>query len=132
MDRETIVQAILDLENDRDGQVTDPDLAYELGHHVKVRIDRLVDLRSGDAISLPPGDDEGASPSDPDAGAIAIAAADGEKPARRRKKRKKSDGPEAPEGPLPDLMDLPPKGSSAMDLHGALYSSGKTRGSAGI
>ena len=105
MDRETLVQTILDLENDREGQVTNPDLAYDLGHHVKVHIDRLVGLRSG---ALPLGDDEGAFPSDPGAGAIAVAAV-GEKPARRRRKKKKTDKPGAPEGPLPDLMDLPPK-----------------------
>ena len=47
MDRDTLVQAILNLENKRSEAVPDPDLAYELAHHVKPHIDRLAAFRDG-------------------------------------------------------------------------------------
>lgn len=47
MDREALVQAILNLENDVEEQVVDPVLAYELGEHVKVYVDELVSLGAG-------------------------------------------------------------------------------------
>ncbi len=59
MDRDTLVQAILDLENKRSEAVPDPDLAYELAHHVKPHIDRLAAFRNGNGaeVSLEVDDD---------------------------------------------------------------------------
>ena len=47
MDREALVQAILNLENDVEDQVTDPDLAFDLAGHIKVHVDELVALGAG-------------------------------------------------------------------------------------
>ena len=47
MDREALVQAILNLENDVEEQVTDPELAFELAGHVKVYVDELASLGAG-------------------------------------------------------------------------------------
>jgi len=106
MDRDTLVQAILDLENKRSKVVPDPDLAYELAHHVKPYIDRLAAFRNGDgsdaAFDL---DDDIES-----LGAEAEAAADDEATTPKRPKRKGKipveKGP--PDGPVPTLLSVPP------------------------
>jgi hypothetical protein len=41
MGREWLVQAILDLEHDRDHQIINPEISYDLGYHLKPYIDRL-------------------------------------------------------------------------------------------
>ena len=51
MDREALVQAILNLENDIEDQVTDPDLAFELADHIKVYVDELATLGAGQDTS---------------------------------------------------------------------------------
>ena len=106
MDRDTLVQAILDLEHDRDEAVPDPELAYELAHHVKDRIDRLALLRNGDGeVAVDFDDDIGSL------GAEAEAVAGGEerprsKPRKRKAKTPLEKGP--PEGPVPTLLSIPP------------------------
>jgi len=47
MDRDILVQAILDLDSSRDENVVDPEIAYGLGHHVEDYIDRIVAIRDG-------------------------------------------------------------------------------------
>jgi hypothetical protein len=107
MDRDTLIQAILDLENDRESQIPDVDVAHELAYHLKPDIDRLVGLRSRDPAmaaeiaangdtELPP---EGTAP-------------DTEGNTERRKgdrgtRRERRSG--APDGPVPELLSLPPK-----------------------
>jgi hypothetical protein len=51
MDREALVQAILNLENDIEDQVNDPDLAFELAEHIKVYVDELATLGAGQGTS---------------------------------------------------------------------------------
>ena len=105
MDRDTLVQAILDLEHDRDDAVPDSDLAYELAHHVKAHIDRLALLQNGDGdVSLDFEDDMASL------GAEAEAVASGEAPRSKPRKRKGKTplekGP--PKGPVPTLLSIPP------------------------
>ena len=47
LSRQALAQAILDLENGRPEAVTDPMIAYHLGHHVKPYINRLTALAEG-------------------------------------------------------------------------------------
>ena len=47
MDRDELVQAILDLEHDREVQIEDADLAQELSDHIKEHVAELAGLRSG-------------------------------------------------------------------------------------
>lgn len=49
MDRQALVDAILDLEHDRASTLEDAQLAQELGDHVKPYVDELATLRSGAA-----------------------------------------------------------------------------------
>ena len=106
MDRDTLVQAILDLENKRDEAVSDPDLAYELAHHVKPQIDRLAAFRNGDGgeVSFDLDDDIESL------GAEAEAAAGDEATAPKRRTRKGKTPVEKgpPEGPVPTLLSVPP------------------------
>jgi len=107
MDRDTLVQAILDLENKRGEAVPDPNLAYELAHHVKPHIDRLAAFRNGNGaeISFDLDDDIESL------GAEAEAAAGDEASSSRQrgpkgKKTPVEKGP--PEGPFPTLLSVPP------------------------
>ncbi|HCL30371.1 MAG TPA: hypothetical protein DIC52_18310 [Candidatus Latescibacteria bacterium] len=50
METEDLVQAILDLEHDREVQVEDTDLAQELSDHVKEYVDELVQLRADESV----------------------------------------------------------------------------------
>ena len=52
MDRDALAQAILNLENGLVEPVEDPQLAYELGHHVKPMIDRLTSAGDADELGL--------------------------------------------------------------------------------
>ena len=82
MDRQTLVEAILDLEHDRESQVADADLAQDLGDHIKGLVDELATLRAGG----------------------------GDRPSegrRRRPKKRDKDG-ELPSGPMPEIVSLPP------------------------
>jgi len=101
MDREALVQAILDLENNRAGKVEDPNLAYELAHHVKPRIDQLSALAQG----LPVEEDEEEVTISSLAAEAELAEVEGVKPRRKRAVRKKPSS----EGPLPELASLPPQ-----------------------
>ncbi len=83
MDRDELVQAILDLEHDREVQIEDADLAQELSDHIKEHVDELAGLRSG-------------------------AGAGGEGRKKKRRKKRKPKGADLPEGPVPELMGLPP------------------------
>ena len=97
MDQDTLIQAILDLESDRESQIPDLDVAYELAHHLKPDIDRLVGLRSGDgAILAANGDTE----------LLPEGTADRRK-GKRESRRERRSG--TPEGPVPELLSLPPK-----------------------
>lgn len=89
MDHRALVQAILDLENDREVRVDDPDLACELAEHVKPYVDELAQLRGSPAATE--GETE---PAD----------------ARRRRRAARGKRPPAgkPEGPVPRLLSLPP------------------------
>jgi len=80
MDREELVQAILDLERDREVQIEDADLAQDLSDHIKEYVDELVGLRAG-----------------------------GDEAAGGRKRRRKRKAAHLPKGPVPDLMSLPPR-----------------------
>ena len=51
MDREALVQAILNLEKDIEDQVNDKDLAFELAEHIKVYVDELATLGAGQGTS---------------------------------------------------------------------------------
>ncbi|MFH1568384.1 MAG: hypothetical protein ABIL09_10355 [Gemmatimonadota bacterium] len=104
MDREALVQALLDLENDRIEPVPDPDIAYELAHQMKPQIDELVALRAVESLGADAG--LGAAPEDEeieDAEATGAAAQAERRRGRGRKVRKG-----APDGPAPDLLALPP------------------------
>lgn len=79
MDREELVQAILDLERDREVQIEDADLAQDLSDHIKDYVDELAGLRAA-----------------------------GGEPSGGRKRRRKRKSAEAPKGPVPELMSLPP------------------------
>lgn len=48
MDQDDLVQAILDLEQDREVQLGDEGLAHELAEHIKPQVDELVGLRVSD------------------------------------------------------------------------------------
>lgn len=130
MDREVLVQAILDLENNRDENVTDPEIAYGLGHHVKDYIDRIVAIRDG--IEPPVsganferevfgnGEAPGAAEADDSVGETKKAGANGSddiaalgeaadepKPRRRKKKASKKRKGKSEEPPS-DLLAQPP------------------------
>jgi len=87
MDREALVQAILDLENDRFEPVPDPEVAYELAHHCKSEIDALAALERATGTAAGNGSANGS--------------------ARKRKRRKKTRRG-APDGPSPELGSMPP------------------------
>ena len=101
MNRQDLVSAILDLENDRDEYVGTEELAYELAHHVKGHIDELLDLRAASPDTF---------------GANGEATAEGTKGAggkseskTKRRKSKKGGGKKGlPEGPVPELNSISP------------------------
>ena len=97
MDREALVQAILDLERGDAPEVEDPELAHELSLHLKPYTDRLAELRAGGA----------AAPSDAEAELLEIGREvqkeDTEPPLRR------PTAEPVPEGPVPELLSLPPR-----------------------
>ena len=101
MDRDGLVQAILDLEKDRAPRVVDPMLAHQLAHHVKPHIDRLAALTQG----LPIDEDELAidSLAAEDEAAAPATEAEDKKPRRKRAIKKKP----SLEGPIPELSTLP-------------------------
>lgn len=92
MDREALVQAILDLENDRFEPVPDPDVAYELAHYCKSEIDALAALERSLGTAFG-GDGVGGNGAAPD---------------KRRKRKRKKTKRGAPDGPAPELASLPP------------------------
>ena len=102
MDREALVQAILDLEHDREVQLEDEGLAQDLSNHIKTYVDELVSLRLGaDAF-----EDLGEEDSDAaDDNSVAGADTGGRRKRRKRRTRKES---ELPEGPVPELMSVSP------------------------
>lgn len=91
MDREDLAQAILDLENGLPDPIEDPQLAYELGHHVKPVID-LLSNNEGSEVSV----------SDPLSLDTAILAPEDRKVRRRRAIKKRP----LVDGPMPDLQKL--------------------------
>lgn len=104
MDRDTIIQAILDLENDREEQIPDPDVAYELAHHLKADIDRLVGLRAGDSAMLTA---DGDTKPPPEITAPDRKRKDDRRRSSRGTRRDRRNG--TPEGPVPKLISLPPR-----------------------
>jgi hypothetical protein len=88
MDRQALVEAILDLEHDRESQVADADLAQDLGDHVKELVDELVSLRGGE-----PGAEADAT------------TGEGARKKRRKKRLKKG---EKPPGPVPQILSVAP------------------------
>lgn len=87
MDQEALVQAILDLENDRFEPVPDLGVAYELAHHVKPQVDELA------ALEL----------------AAGAAGGNGAAPGKaRQRKRGRKARRRSPEDPAPELGSLPP------------------------
>lgn len=106
MNRDTLVQAILNLENKRDEAVSDPDLAYELAHHVKPQIDRLVALRHGNGGEVSFDLDDDIESLGAKAEAVAVDAATA--PKRRISKGKTPVKKGPPEGPIPTLLSVPP------------------------
>jgi hypothetical protein len=107
MDRDTLVQAILDLENKRGEAVPDPNLAYELAHHVKPHIDRLAAFRNGNGaeISFDLDDDIESLGAEAEA-AAGDEASSSRQPGPKGKKTPVEKGP--PEGPVPTLLSVPP------------------------
>ena len=105
MDRQELVKAILDLENDRDEHVVDPEIAYDLGHHVKTHIDELVAVQEGGGVEV---SGNGADPGrqDDEIAGLAAAAGDGEPKRKRKKARKKKR--KGGETPPDDLLSQPP------------------------
>ena len=100
MDRDTLVQAILNLENKRSEAVPDPDLAYELAHHVKPHIDRLAAFRDGGGSDVAFDLDEEIEA----LGAEAEAAA----PTRPKRTGKIPVEKGPPDGAVPTLASVPP------------------------
>ena len=109
IDRNALIQAILDLEQDKDVVLEDSSLAYELSHHLKPDIDRLTALQAGSPEAIAEFEAEvvlqeighsertiGDLLADRDA-----EEEDGSSP-QARKRRPPPDGPE------PNLGDLPP------------------------
>ena len=109
-DRNALIQAIMDLEQDKEVVLEDSRLAYELSHHLKPDIDRLTALKSGSPESIAEFEAEvelreiGRSER-----TIADLLAEreqeeqGEGPEESRRKRRPP-----PDGPEPTLIDLPP------------------------
>lgn len=100
MDREALVQAILDLEHDREVPLEDADLAHGLSVHIKDYVDELVELRAGTADD---GDEGAASTGDSDGADTAQ-----DTRTKRKRKRKGRKKPDLPEGPVPELTSVSP------------------------
>ena len=91
MNREALVQAILDLQHDRAHRVEDPDLAHALGEHLKPYID-LLDQAGA----------QGDSPAEATEDLLPSTAA-GKGSGRRQRKGHKQQGPPS------DINELPPR-----------------------
>ena len=98
MDRDALVQAILDLEHDRDAQIEDKGLAQDLADHIKTHVDELVELRAG-AFHTDGGETDGETGGETDSNSS------GQPKRRKRKAHKKSD---LPDGPVPELVSVSP------------------------
>ncbi len=107
MDRQELVKAILDLENDRDEHVADPEIAYDLGHHVKTHIDQLVAFRAGGGVEVS-GNGADTSLSVDEIADLAGAAGDGEGKRRKGKKARSKKKKKGVESPPEDLLSQPP------------------------
>ena len=97
MDREALVQAILDLEGGDAAEVANPELAHELALHLKPHVDRLATLKAGGT----------ADPSDAEVELLEIGRevqTEDTEPAPKRPPREP-----LPEGPVPELLSLPPR-----------------------
>ena len=105
LDREALVQAILDLESGNAGKVIDPRLAYQLGHHVKPYIDRLTALQQG--LPEPEEDELTIDALDPE---VETAALDAEVEDTKSRSRQPVQGKSSPQGPLPEITSLSPQG----------------------
>ncbi|MEE2659000.1 MAG: hypothetical protein VX733_10880 [Candidatus Latescibacterota bacterium] len=94
MDRDALVEAILDLEHDRDKPIPDMEVAEELGAYVKRAVDQLVAIKAGqDVLSSTPTEEFDTAIDGVDAPAEsevteAVAGTQG-KPHRKRRKRQK-------------------------------------------
>jgi hypothetical protein len=80
MEHEELVQAIFELEHDRETQIGDPELAQELSDHIKEYVDEWASLRGGPAAGK----------------------------SKKRRRKRKSSKEQAPSGPVPELAGLPP------------------------
>lgn len=78
LDRDSLVQSILDLADDQDAQIDDEALAEELGAHIKPLVDEWSSARGGGAA------------------------------AGKRRRRRTKKGADLPEGPVPDVLTLEP------------------------
>lgn len=97
MDRDTLAQAILDLEYGRDAIVADPEVASDLAHHLKPQIARLQAIKQGNGL---PGAVGASDEGDPEP-------EDGHPSGKGRRRKERRDRKGAPEGPHPDLLQLP-------------------------
>ena len=115
LDQGSLILTILNLENDRAGQLEDPALAYELSHHLKPAIDNLVALKQDSSEALAEQDAEaklrqlGRGEQSESTLAVDFDANQEDKQTEdtnagsRRANKKKS-----PRSPLPNLLTLPP------------------------
>ena len=139
MDREALVEAILDLERDRDTQLEDEGLAQDLSAHIKHYVDELVSLRGDGDVT------EGDSADDPeDGGGEEGGGEDGggedgtdesdtvaqQQKRRKRKGRKKADLPVGPVPVIVKVVDALYYAASAVSTFGSTTLTGLSQTSA--
>ena len=115
LERESLILTILDLENDRAGQLEDPALAYELSHYLKPAIDTLADLKRGSAEALAERDAEAelreigrVEQSESPLGADSDASQEDEQSEDKKAGARRANKKKSPRSPLPNLLSLPP------------------------